>query len=59
MLPVSGAWQLNAAGAIGLRPISSHSGAYSRLLTPAPYRSSGRKKFHKPWALAFSRSSRT
>src|SRR5438874_618800 len=38
MLPVSGAWQLNAAGAIGLRPISSHRGAYSRLLSPLALR---------------------
>ena len=29
MLPVSGAMQLKARAPIGLRPISSHSGAYS------------------------------
>jgi hypothetical protein len=36
MLPVSGAAQLNTLGAISLRPMISHSGAYSRLLSPAP-----------------------
>ena len=34
MLPVSGAEQLNASGAIGERPMTSQSGAYSRLVRP-------------------------
>jgi hypothetical protein len=37
MLPVSGAAQFRAAGAsVGLRPVSSASGAYWRLVSPAP-----------------------
>src|SRR5487761_1667656 len=37
MLPVSGAAQLRAAGArCGLRPVISASGAYWRLVSPAP-----------------------
>ena len=37
MLPVSGAAQLKAIGAIaGLRPISSQSRPYSQLVSPAP-----------------------
>lgn len=37
MLPVSGAAQLTASGArCGLRPVSSASGAYWRLVRPAP-----------------------
>ena len=52
MFPVSGAEQLKASGAIGERPMISHSGAYSRLLSPAPCSESGRKRFHRPAALA-------
>src|SRR4051812_27261090 len=36
MLPASGALQLKTSGAIGERPINSQSGAYSRLVRPAP-----------------------
>ena len=37
MLPVSGAEQFSASGAIhGLRPVISASGAYCRLVSPAP-----------------------
>src|SRR5712692_6037174 len=45
MLPVSGAEQLKASGAIVERPMISHSGAYSRLVSPAPRSLSGRKRF--------------
>ena len=48
MLPVSGAAQLKASGAIGLRPMISASGAYSRLVRPAPKRSFGRNRFQRP-----------
>jgi hypothetical protein len=48
MLPVSGAEQLNTSGAIGERPMISHSGAYSRLVSPAPSSDSGRNRFHSP-----------
>ena len=34
MLPVSGALQLKTSGAIGERPMISHRGAYSRLVSP-------------------------
>src|SRR6267378_74677 len=53
ILPVSGAEQLNASGAIGERPMISHNGAYSRLVRPAPCSLSGRNKFHRPAARAF------
>ena len=58
MLPVSGNEQLNTSGAIGDRPISSQSGAYSRLVRPGPYSLSGRNRFQSPSfrALAFSSS---
>ncbi len=36
MLPVSGAAQLIASGAMWLRPVISASGAYSRFASPAP-----------------------
>ncbi len=36
MLPVSGAAQLNTSGARWDRPITSHSGAYSTFVSPAP-----------------------
>ena len=56
MLPVSGAAQLKAIGATtGLRPISSQSIPYSQLVRPAPCSSSGRKRFQRPSARAFSR----
>jgi hypothetical protein len=57
MLPVSGALQLKTSGAMGERPITSHSGAYSRLLSPGPYSASGRKRFHRPAARARALSS--
>ena len=48
MLPVSGAAQLIASGAISrLQPVSSASGAYSRLVSPD---SAGRNRFHRPAA---------
>src|SRR5258708_37759248 len=58
MLPVSGAEQLNVSGAIGERPMISQSGAYSRLVRPAPRSLSGRNRFQRPRsrALAFSSS---
>ena len=54
MLPVSGALQLNASGAIHDRPMISHSGAYSRLVRPAPRSDSGRNRFHNPAARALA-----
>ena len=54
MLPVSGAEQLNTSGAQGERPMISQSGAYSRLVSPAPYSLSGRNRFHSPAARAFA-----
>src|SRR5512137_440849 len=58
MLPVSGAEQLKTSGAMGERPMTSQSGAYSRLVRPAPRSLSGRKRFQRPRsrALAFSSS---
>ena len=57
MLPVSGAAQLSAAGARWpLRPVISASGAYCRLVSPAPC-SPGRKRFHRPRRRASARSS--
>ena len=54
MLPVSGAAQLSAAGAIdGLRPVISASGAYWRLVRPAPC-SPGRNRFHSPASRAWA-----
>ena len=57
MLPVSGAEQLNASGAIGERPITSQSGAYSRLVSPGPRSESGRNRFHSPASRARALSS--
>ena len=58
MFPVSGAAQLNTSGARnGLRPMISQSGAYWRLVRPAPCSRSGRNRFHRPSALAFAFSS--
>ena len=59
MLPVSGAEQLSASGAIhGLRPVISASGAYCRLVSPAPCSwIGGRKRFHRPRSRARDLSS--
>src|SRR5262245_8441863 len=59
MLPVSGAEQLKTSGAITLRPMTSHKGAYSRFVSPAPLSDSGRKRFHSPSARAFTFNSST
>ena len=57
MFPVSGAAQFIASGAsIGERPDSSASGAYSRLVSPAP-RSPGRNRFQRPRSRACALSS--
>ena len=50
MFPVSGAEQLMASGAIhGLWPVISASGAYWRLVRPAPNSwVRGRNRFHRP-----------
>ena len=49
MFPVSGAEQFSASGpSSGLRPVISASGAYSRLVRPAPHSSPGMKRFHSP-----------
>src|ERR1700739_626582 len=53
ILPVSGAEQLNTSGAIALRPMISHNGAYSRFVNPAPFSSWGKNIFHNPAARAF------
>ena len=57
MLPVSGAAQLNTSGAMGDRPMISHSGAYSKFVRPAPYSLSGRNRFHNCCSRAFCFSS--
>ena len=57
MFPVSGAEQLNTSGAIGERPMTSQSGAYSRLVRPAPCSLSGRKRFQRPRSRARALSS--
>ncbi len=59
MLPVSGAEQLIASGAIHtLRPVISASGAYWRFVSPAPYSCvRGRKRFHSPRSRARTLSS--
>src|SRR5215813_10693013 len=59
MFPVSGAEQLNTSGAIMLRPMISHKGAYSRFVNPAPLSEFGKKRFHRPVARAFAFSSST
>src|SRR4030095_9173739 len=59
MLPVSGAEQLNASGAIGERPMISHSGAYSRFVRPAPYSDCGSHRFQRPSACPRRLSSST
>src|ERR1700752_3828942 len=48
MLPVSGALQLQASGAMKLRPMISASGAYSRFVRPAPVPGWGWNRFHSP-----------
>ncbi|MGY4488945.1 hypothetical protein ACVWWR_008136 [Bradyrhizobium sp. LM3.2] len=59
MLPVSGAEQLKTSEAQVMRPISSDSSAYSRLVSPAPRNSSsscsfgGMNMFQRPSAFAF------
>src|SRR6056297_1539348 len=56
IFPVSGGLQLKTSEAHRIRPIISAKGAYSKLVRPAlksPY-VFGRKRFHKPSALAFS-----
>jgi hypothetical protein len=59
MLPVSGAEQLIASGAIhGLRPVISANGAYCRLVRPAPCSCvRGRKRFQSPRRRASALSS--
>src|SRR5882757_9495602 len=58
MLPVSGAEQLNTSEAQPIWPICSASGAYSRLVNPAPRNSSsscaegGMNMFQRPSACA-------
>src|SRR3954465_14908664 len=47
MFPVSGAEQLKTSGAQCSRPMISHSGAYSRLVS-APPCDLGRHRFHSP-----------
>ncbi len=60
MFPVSGAAQFVAVGAsCGERPVISASGAYWRLVRPAPYSASGRKRFHRPCLRASAFSSST
>ena len=54
MLPVSGAEQLKTSGAIGERPMISQSGAYSRLVRPAPRSLSGRNRFQRPRSRALA-----
>src|SRR5690606_40264780 len=54
IFPVSGALQLNTSGAISERPIISHKGAYSKLVSPAPYSLSGKNRFQSPCSFAFS-----
>ena len=57
MLPVSGAWQLIASGAItGDQPDTSATGAYSRFDSPE---TSGRNRFHSPRSRASAFSSST
>ena len=47
MFPVSGAEQLSASGPMIDRPASSISGAYSRLVRPAPQEPWVMKRFHR------------
>ena len=60
MLPVSGAAQFSASGAsAGLRPVISASGAYWRLVSPAPSGWLARNRFHSPRLRASALSSAT
>ena len=61
MLPVSGAAQFMASGAVRDLPVISAISPYSRLLKPAPslYWSLGKNRFHKPSFLALAFSSST
>ena len=60
MLPVSGAEQLNTSGVHGIRPMISHSGAYSRFDRPSGARGErGRNRFQRPSARALGFSSST
>src|SRR5215469_6763729 len=54
MLPVSGAAQFSASGARNERPVSSASGAYWRLDSPAPSGWPARNRFHRPRWRAFA-----
>src|SRR5215469_7644624 len=54
MLPVSGAAQFSASGARNERPVSSASGAYWRLDSPAPSGWPARNRFHRPRLRAFA-----
>lgn len=54
MLPVSGAAQLNASGAMMDLPVISHSKAYSICERPE---TDGKNRFQRPIALAFAFSS--
>ena len=57
MLPVSGAWQLMASGKMStLQPEISASCAYSTFVRPL---TSGRNRFHSPFARAATFSSST
>jgi hypothetical protein len=56
MLPVSGAEQLKTSPDQPTRPITSHSGEYSRFVSPAPLAECGRNMFHRPAARAFGLS---
>src|SRR5438552_16598742 len=56
MFPVSGAEQLKSSGAQCTRPMISHSGAYSRLVSAAAWVLGGHR-FHSPAALALVFSS--
>ena len=59
MLPVSGAEQLNTSLDQATRPMISHSGEYSRFVSPAPLAECGRNMFHRPAARAFGLSCST
>jgi hypothetical protein len=58
MLPVSGAEQFSASGPMIDRPASSISGAYSRLVRPAPQEPCVMKRFQSPSSRAFACRSR-
>ena len=58
MLPVSGAAQFSASGAsCGLRPVSSASGAYCRLVRPGAVAGVGQEQVPQPAARASAFSS--